>query len=311
MPKIDVVIPTYKPEKQFLNLIESLCQQTVSVNRIIVMNTEEEFFERLVCGTEFKEMYKDKVSVYHLSKMEFDHGDTRNKGVKQSDADVFVMMTQDAMPADEYLIEKLVAALVDEKTAVTYARQLPTADCNSIETFTRGFNYPENSRTQSAEDLGIRGIKTYFCSNVCAAYKRSVYDELGGFINHTIFNEDMIFAAKAINDGYNIAYCAEARVIHSHNYTNKQQFKRNFDLGVSQADNPEVFAAIPSEKEGKSMVKAVTNYLLSSKKGKLLPYFYIQCGCKYVGYLLGKGYRHLPQKLILRCTMSPTYWKTI
>ena len=30
-------------------------------------------------------------------------------------------------------------------------------------------------------------------------------------------------------------------MIHSHQYTNWQQLRRNFDLGVSQADHPEVY----------------------------------------------------------------------
>ena len=45
----------------------------------------------------------------------------------------------------------------------------------------------------------------------------------------------MIYAAAAIQAGYRIAYAAQARVVHSHNYTFRQQFCRNFDLGVSQA----------------------------------------------------------------------------
>ena len=36
--------------------------------------------------------------------------------------------------------------------------------------------------------------KTYFCSNVCAAYKKSIYEEIGGFVKKAIFNEDMIYA---------------------------------------------------------------------------------------------------------------------
>ena len=63
-----------------------------------------------------------------------------------------------------------------------------------------------------------------------------------GFIKNAIFNEDMIFAGKAVmEDDYAIAYVADAKVIHSHNYNCTQQFKRNFDLAVSQADHPEVF----------------------------------------------------------------------
>lgn len=43
------------------------------------------------------------VEVYHHSKKEFDHGMTRNKGVKRSDAELFVFMTQDAVPEDEFM----------------------------------------------------------------------------------------------------------------------------------------------------------------------------------------------------------------
>ncbi|MDG0208789.1 site-specific integrase, partial [Salmonella enterica subsp. enterica] len=40
---------------------------------------------------------------------------------------------------------------------------------------------------------------------------------------HTILAEDMFMAARMIQAGYKIAYCAEASVRHSHNYTPKQE----------------------------------------------------------------------------------------
>ncbi|MGN1147701.1 MAG: glycosyltransferase family 2 protein [Lachnospiraceae bacterium] len=309
MVKIDVIIPLYKPGKELFTLLQRLERQTVTINRIILMNTEEKYFEELVYGSPFQEKYAGLVSVYHLSKREFDHGRTRHQAVQKSDADIFVMMTQDALPADTRLLEELLLALQEEKTAVAYARQLPAEDCNVIERHTRSFNYPDESCVKTEADVSRLGIKTYFCSNVCAAYKRSVYDELGGFIRHTIFNEDMIFAAKAVKEGYGVAYVAEAKVIHSHNYTNIQQFKRNFDLGVSQADHPEVFAGVPSEKEGKKMVAETTGWLWKTKKWFLLPHFYMQCACRYAGYFLGKHYRHLPRFLIEKFTSNRQYWQ--
>ena len=42
MPGIDVIIPTYKPNKEFIRLIEGLQTQTVVPNKIILMNTEKE-----------------------------------------------------------------------------------------------------------------------------------------------------------------------------------------------------------------------------------------------------------------------------
>ena len=235
--KVDAIIPVYKPDRSFFQLIEKLETQTVSVRRIIVMNTEEKYFEQLIYGTKFLEQHQ-KVAVYHLSKKEFDHGRTRASGVGRSDADVFIMMTLDAMPEDNRLIEALTTALEDEGGAAAYARQLPATDAGPVETYMRGYNYPPASRVKSLEDLPELGIKTYFCSNVCCAYRREIYEALGGFIKHAIFNEDMLFAAKAIQAGYRIAYAAEARVIHSHNYTSGQYFHRNFDLGVSQPDHP-------------------------------------------------------------------------
>lgn len=308
MKKVDVIIPVYKPDKRFIALIDRLQHQSCPVNRIILMNTEQKYFDRLIYGTSFQEKYRN-VDVVHLSKKEFNHGRTRRQGIARSKAPVFVMMTQDAMPADEFLIERLTAPLEKEEVAAAYARQLAAADCNEIERYTRSFNYPEEKSEKSLDDLARLGIKTYFCSNVCAAYNREIYDSLGGFVKHTIFNEDMIYAAGAIKAGYKIAYAADAQVIHSHNYTCTQQFHRNFDLGVSQADYPEVFADVPSEGEGILLLKKTTAHLWKTKNKKLIPVLYINSFCKYTGFILGKHYRKLPYKLVLKYTMNREYWK--
>lgn len=305
--KIDIIIPLYKPGKELFELLDMLKKQTLPVQNIILMNTEEKYFEQLTYGTDFVHAYSN-VKVYHLSKKEFDHGKTRHMGVCRSDADVFITMTQDALPADEKLIEKLTANLKD-KVAVAYARQLPREDCRLEERLSRDFNYPSVSCVKTAEDLGTLGIKTYFCSNVCAAYRRDIYEELGGFIKRAIFNEDMIFAAKVIEKGYAIAYEAEAEVIHSHNYSNMQQLHRNFDMGVSQAEHPEIFENVPSESEGMKMVKSTTKELLKQKLWWRIPCFYVQCASKYAGYFLGKHYKKLPRKMILSLTSNKEYWR--
>ena len=222
---------------------------------------------------------------------------------------IFVCMTQDALPADNRLLEELTAPfLSDDRIAVSYARQLPEKDSGEIERFTRAYNYPEESCVKGKEQLSEMGIKTYFCSNVCAAYKKDIYQELGGFVRHTIFNEDMIYAGRLIQEGYAVAYAADAKVIHSHNYSCMQQFHRNFDLGVSQAEHPEIFAGVPSEGEGIKLVKKTINYLIQKRKIWLIPGVILQSGCKYAGYLSGKNYRKLPRKMILWCTMNREYW---
>lgn len=304
---IDVIVPLYRPGKELFKLLNALGEQTVPVQNIILMNTEKKYLQELISDEELVGKYPN-VKICHLAKEDFDHGATRRAGVEQSSAEVFVMMTQDALPADAMLLKNLTANLRDD-VAAAYARQLPKEDCSVEECFTRSFNYPGTSRTKSMADLNELGIKTFFCSNVCAAYRRDIYDRLGGFVQKAIFNEDMIYAAGAIRNQYKIAYEAGAQVYHSHNYTNMQQLHRNFDLGVSQADHPEIFANVVSESEGKKLVKKTTKYLWEQHKAYRIPHFYMQCACKYAGYFLGKYYKKLPKKWILALTSNREYWK--
>ena len=336
---IDVIIPVYRPGEDLVALLNRLYAQTVEIHKIILVETldkeektsmEEETsaegaettIEEAESGEgeaadekqeknslllHLQKQYK-KIELYSVKKEDFDHGMTRRMAVEKSDADIFVMMTQDALPADRKLIEKLTAPLTGD-IAVSYARQLARKNCRAIEHFTRRFNCPEESLLKGKENLQVLGIKTYFCSDVCAAYRREIYEKLGGFVQKAIFNEDMLFAAKAVEAGYKIMYTAEARVLHSHNYSISQQFRRNFDLGVSQAEHPEVFKKIPSEKEGGRMVKETTEYLFTTGKVFLIPYFYLQCMGKYAGYFLGKHYKMLPAKTIKKCTANEAYWQ--
>lgn len=302
--KVDVLIPAYRPGKEFFRLLKRLQQQKYPIHKIIVMNTEETYWN---CSWESE---FPLVEVHHLKKAEFDHGGTRKRAAKLSDAEIMVFMTQDAVPADRELIANLIRPLLeDERIGAAYARQLPNKECRFLERYTRSFNYPEESSVKRKEDLPVYGIKTFFCSNVCAAYSRAVFEELGGFVDRAIFNEDMIFAGNLIRHDYGIAYAAEARVIHSHNYSCMQQFHRNFDLGVSQAEHPEVFAEVPSEGEGIRLVKRAFFELCRRGRIWLIPELILQSGCKYAGYFLGKRYQKLPKKIVLLCTMNRDYWK--
>ncbi|MDE7285466.1 MAG: glycosyltransferase family 2 protein, partial [Lachnospiraceae bacterium] len=197
----------------------------------------------------------------------------------------------------------------EEKVGMTYARQMPVKECGIIERYTRSFNYPNISCLKSVENLKDMGIKAFFASNACAAYRRDVFDRLKGFAEGTIFNEDMIYARGLLNAGYQIAYSAEAKVVHSHNYSGIAQLKRNFDLGVSHADHPEVFAGLSTESEGIRLVKKTCAHLWNIKRPWLIFKLVWQSGCKYLGYFLGKRYKKLPVKLVKKISMNQGYWK--
>ncbi len=304
---VDIIIPTYKPTERFIKLIDMLESQSYEVNHIYIVNTQEEYYNSLFYGRKLESRY-DNISVKHISKMEFDHGGTRREAAARSDADIMVCMTDDALPYDNKLIEELIKPILEGKASISYARQLPNADCKYIEKYTRVYNYPSESMIKSKEDVERLGIKTIFCSNVCAAYDKKVYLEVGGFEPLTLFNEDSILAAKAITAGYKVAYVADAKVYHSHNLSNIQQLRRNFDNGVSHKEFGEIFDSVPPMGEGKKLVKSTMKYLWSNGKGYLIPSLIITSGFKYIGYKLGRNYRLLPYSLVTKITGNKEYW---
>jgi len=301
---VDVIIPTYRSDEKLDKLLKMLYLQTVKPNRVIILHTEEFQGQKQLVP----DIVGSNITIIPIDKKSFDHGGTRKYGATLSNADILMFMTQDAVPSDELLIEKLLIPYEDPWVAATYARQLPNEQADLLERYTRHYNYPKQSRVKSLEDIDELGIKTFFCSNVCSTYRKSVYQKLGGFVEKTIFNEDMIMAASMIRADYQIAYAADAKVIHSHKYSYPQQFTRNFDLGVSHNQYVEVFHGVKSEAEGIRLVKNTLQFLIEKKQYLLIPDLILSSGFKYLGYQMGKRYDILPKDFVRRCSMNKTYW---
>ncbi len=301
---VDVIIPTYHSDDKLDRILTMLYRQTVRPNRVILLHTIEKE------GQEQKLPFIEgsNITVIPVDKKDFDHGGTRKFGASLSNADILMFMTQDAVPVDEYLIERLLEPYSDPWVSATYARQLADESVGLVERYTRHFNYPKKSRVKSLEDMEELGIKTFFCSNVCATYRNSVYTKLGGFVGKTIFNEDMIMAASMIRADYRIAYVAEAKVLHCHRYSYLQQFTRNFDLGVSHKQYEEVFKGVKSESEGIRLVKNTLNYLIEKKQYLLIPDLILNSGFKFLGYQFGIRYRLWPEEMVRRFSMNKSYW---
>lgn len=309
MKKIDVCIPAYHPGEELEKTFIRLSKQTVKINRIIICNTD-------VTGwsDDLTEIAKDRgldLFVYHIGKEKFDHGRVRDEMMKISDADLVLFMTQDAYPADDRLIEKLAGAFDSAKdvtVAAAYGRQLAKPGSDILERYSRNYNYPKRSCIKTKADLDTLGIKTFFCSNVCAMYRRDIYLGGAGFPERTIFNEDMINARGLIDRGYGIAYVSDAMVFHSHSYTLKKQFKRNFDLAYSQAMYPQVFGDVRSESEGMKYVRIMLGTLTKRFHFLSCIKFCFQCVAKYAGFFLGKRADILPKCIVKICTDSPAFF---
>ena len=302
--KISVIIPTYNAEEYLPKLLERLKNQTVSFELIIIDSSSSD--NTVTVARE----YTDNIIIIPTS--EFDHGGTRTKAVKAASGDIIVFLTQDALPCDKQVIEKILEPFEDLNVGAAYGRQIPYEDTTLFGKHLRNFNYTDTSYIRTLKDKEQYGIKTAFLSDSFAAYRKSTLEKIGYFKDALIVGEDSYAGAKIILHKYALAYCSEAQVYHSHSYTVIEEFKRYFDIGVFHKREDWILKEFgKAEGEGGRYVRSEFNYLLKQHAYHRIPEFLIRNGMKYLGYKLGYHYQSLPSSLIQRFSMHRLWWEKL
>ena len=98
----------------------------------------------------------------------------------------------------------------------------------------------------------------------------------------------MFFAARAIRAGYGIAYAAEAEVIHSHDFSFREQYDRNRLQGYEIARHATLLGNASASRTGMAMLKEVSGALL--RQGRIGSIFglVMDCGARYLGSRAGR-----------------------
>lgn len=279
---ISLVIPTLNAGEVISALLQSLLAQTVVPDEILVVDSASTDATVSIA----KEC--PGVRIISIERKDFNHGLTRDMALRESTGDIVCFMTQDAVPANDKFVENLIAPILsDGQIAITSGRQLPKADARRFEQLVRAFNYADVSYVRSKADVSRLGIKTYFATDVCAAYRKAQYVELGGF-GKTNMSEDMLMAAKAINAGYKVAYAADAEVYHSHNLTLREQYQRNYAIGAFLETNKDVVNCESEVGEGSKLVKSVSKSLISEGNIPELFAFGFDCAARLLGNRAGR-----------------------
>lgn len=298
-----VIIPIHWPDRRWPEVLDGLARQSATprVLHVVSSGAREEDLDRVgaVGG--------DCMSI---AARDFDHAGTRRAAIEAlpSSIEVAVFLTQDAIPADPQAIAALLAPFADPTVAAAWGRQLPHDDATPVAAHARHYNYPETSRTVSLADAARLGIKVAFCSNSFSAYRLSALKRIGGFVAPTPLGEDMAAVGRLLKAGFRIAYVAEARVRHSHNYSAREEFRRYFDTGAFHALNPWLLADFGQPQgEGRRFVVDQLGYLWRRAPGSI-PGALLATAAKWVGYQLGRRANSLPPSWRRRFGMNKNYW---
>lgn len=177
--------------------------------------------------------------VLEIAPERFSHGGTRNLLVSEAHGERVALLTQDAEPADERWLERLLGGFeLGEDVGIVYGSYRPRASAKvavriELERWFASLSpdgdpqldrLAPHERSLPAEKLiGRRGFFTD--ANAClerAAWERVPFREVA-------YAEDRVLAIDMLRAGYAKAYVPGAAVLHSHDYTSTEELKRCFD----------------------------------------------------------------------------------
>ena len=204
-----IVIRAYNEEKHIGRLLEGIKQQTLKNVEIILVDSG---------STDATVSIAESFGAWivRIAAGEFTFGRSLNFGVREATREFVVIASAHVYPVYPDWLESLLRPFEDEKVALTYGKQRgpDSAKYSEQQIFHRW--YPDASDSNQP---------TAFCNNANAAIRKSLwethpYDEtLTGL-------EDLAWAKWTKEQGYKIAYTAEAEIVHIHDETPRGVFNR-------------------------------------------------------------------------------------
>jgi len=207
--KCSIVIRAYNEEKHIGRLLEGVRQQTIKDVEIILVDsgsTDETVSVAESLGAR----------IVRIPSTEFTFGRSLNLGFQSATRELIVIASAHVYPVYPDWLASLLYPFQNENVALAYGKQRGPEMAQFSEKQIYYQWYPDVSKPRQA---------TVFCNNANAAIRKSLwqqnpYDEtLTGL-------EDLAWGKWAKEQGYDIAYVAEAEIIHVHNETPDGVFNR-------------------------------------------------------------------------------------
>ena len=298
-----VIIPTYNAARYWPLLRQGLALEGIDGKQVLIVDSSS--------TDNTRELAKESgYQLITIRQSEFRHGATRQLAAEYMEwAEILIFLTQDAIPCGDTPLATLTAAFAAPLVGAAYGRQLPRPEADGIEQHARLFNYPDLSIVRDLSDREILGFRTAFFSNSFAAYRRTAFDEVGGFPKDVIVSEEVSVVARMLLRGWSIAYVADAKVIHSHPMNIPEEFSRYFDIATHHARERFVINHFgKTGGEGRRFLVSEFRFLLRNSP-QLIPIAAIRNGSKWIAYQVGLRERFLPIWMKRLITGQPTYWE--
>ena len=214
---LDVVVRAYNDMPLIEETLQGIRQQETPC-RILVMDNESSDGTTAVCK-------KIADQVINVPAGTYVSGVVLNQAMKVTGSEFVVFLNSDCTPVNGDWFDPLVAGFDDERVAAVFSRQRPRLDCWTL--FAKD--------TEDTFGDGSRQERWKHCfSMASSAVRRSAWEALP-FNENIQYSEDIDWTWKLRQKDCLIRYCPSSSVYHSHNYTLKQWFRRQYGEGKADA----------------------------------------------------------------------------
>ncbi len=215
---ISVAIPTLDGASALDRTLSAVRRQTVAAE-VVVLDSGSTDGTRDIAT-------RHGAAVALIDRETFGHGHARNRLMHLTTGDRVAFLTQDAEPADELWLERLLTV----PAALTYGpyRARDDAPVPVRREYAEFFGAME-ARTWREADLADQPVPspaTFVSSaNLCLA--RTAWEEVP--FRDVPYAEDQCLALDLLTAGFEKAYVPDAVVVHSHDYGPVERLRRTFD----------------------------------------------------------------------------------
>jgi rhamnosyltransferase len=141
-----------------------------------------------------------------------------NQGMSLARTDTVIFLNADATPQGTGWLRPLALALQNPGVAAVFGRQIPRPDCAAAFAADYERCFGENRESVRWD---------HFFSMVSSGLRKDIWQQRG-FLESMQYSEDDEYTRWCRAQGHRVVYVPESVVMHSHNYTPRQAYKRSF-----------------------------------------------------------------------------------
>jgi rhamnosyltransferase len=302
-PDVTIIIPTYQGKHWLRETLPAIRHQAYS-GKVEILAVDSASTDGTV-----EQLQQWGARVIGISQAEFSHGYARNLAVQHASNEILLFMSQDVLPIGNEWLRGMVHLLDDADIAAAHVQQVPRTGATPLEQFFHQELYPPTSKRYTWQPGQSMMLDQLFFSNVCSITYRGLC-LCFPFSEDIIMSEDQVFAKSLLQAGYDTLYSADVQVFHSHHYTLKQLFRRNFDSAYSLRDITDD-TLLSSARDGLRFIVREAAFLVRGGHWRWLGYLPLYEGARIAGRILGGAADYLPRRWRIRLSMHRHFWTRI